>query len=982
MTSRWKTYLLPIAPIILLGATAFAGISPADNQAEFFETKVRPLLLGKCGPCHGVNQQKADLRVDSLAALLKGGKSGPAIVPGKPESSLLIQAISYANPKLLMPPAGQLEKAQIETLSLWVTRGAVWPKDAVPASDKPLWSIQPIARPVPPKPRNAAWVKNPVDAFVLSTLEKRGMVPAPPVGKRELLRRVTFDLIGLPPTSREISDFVNDRRPDAYARVVDRLLASPRYGERWSRYWLDLVRYADTNGYERDVEKPYSYKYRDYVIQSLNSDKPYNQFVTEQLAGDEMPGHNEATLTATGFLRLGTWDDEPNDPVQYKYERLDDLVHVSSTAFLGLTIRCARCHDHKFDPILQKDYYALGAAFFNGYLDPDDRALNGGPPMGRLKYPVLGFTEKGKNSPPLHLLINGDPRREADVVPPAFPSLVTNFHRTVDPPSADADTSRRRLQLADWITDPRNPLTARVMVNRIWQNHFGEGLSRTPNNFGRKGSPPTHPELLDWLSTIFVSDTDGLNKPASAWSIKKMHRLILLSNTYQMSSLHPLQEKYNQHDSGNELLWRFNRRRLDADAMRDSILAVSGQLNLKEGGPGFVPTVSRAALEGLSRKGAEWLPSPPDEQNRRTIYMFLKRSLIMPLLTIFDFADTTQPLEARDVSLVAPQALALLNNPFLQQQSEEFARVIEKQVGPNREKQVAAVWQRALGRNPSPTELSAALTHLTEAANQQKRNVEAVSKTTGNVEMIHAKAVLWLRADQGVETNSSGQVTKWVDAAGKHSAAQIDPKAQPTFVKDPAGRPVVRFDGKGKFLAIDGQVIHSQQFTIIAVANDRDGGMQHREIFSNWNSKNNIGPAVFFGLTGKSNVRLTDFFAPAGTVSRPSDLFVLSAINSSTDSRVYQNRSELARVANPLPPRTLNTPYVIGQQGNINGEYWNGDILEVQVYDHALTDAERESIWDDISKRHGIAGRPIPADAALASLCHVLFNTSEFLYVD
>ncbi len=996
MIHIWNNSTLGFALTLFACLSAYGGTVGSDTQAEFFESKVRPILVNRCGSCHGAGQQKGNLRVDSLTALLKGGKSGAGIVARKAESSRIIEAVNYANPKLQMPPSGKLDSREIEDLKLWIDQGARWPQAVKPdaGSAKPFWSVQPILHPAPPKVRNSSWVRNPIDSFVLSSLERKGMVPAPLVGRRDLLRRVYFDVVGLPPSPKEVADFLVDKTPGAYAKLVDRLLDSPRYGERWARYWLDLVRYADTNGYERDAEKPYSWKYRDYVIRALNEDKPYDRFIAEQLAGDELPDRSESTVTATGFLRLGTWDDEPNDPLQYKYERLDDLVHASSAAFLGLTVRCARCHDHKFDPISQKDYYAFAAAFYNGYLEPGDGKLMGGPPPERLKLPVLGFTDRNQSAPPLHLLINGDPRRESDVVPPGYLSVLTKLQRPVVPPGPGADTTQRRLQLARWITDTRNPLTARVIVNRIWQYHFGQGLVRTPNNFGHKGALPTHPELLDWLASSFVAKDEGgswqatslIPHPSSlacGWSLKKLHRLILLSNTYQMASVHPLQNRYNQHDAGNEMLWRFNRKRLDADAIRDSILAVSGQLNLKESGPGFVPTVTREGLEGLSRKGAEWLPSAPQEQNRRTVYMFLKRALIMPLLTIFDFADTTQPLEQRDISLVAPQALALLNNPFLQQQSDAFARHIEKECGKDRQRQAERVWQIALGRAPSPSELSESLAHMRQVEVRENERARSVSAASRGTAAPHSKASLWLRADGEVETDSGGAVLKWTDAAGKHSAGQLDSKARPVLVRNALnGKPAIRFDGQGRFLSVEGQPLTSQQFTIIAVVNDRATGKGHREIFSNWNFAGNIGPSVFLGLTGASSVRLTDFFAPAGTVSNPAEPFILTAISSSNDARVYQNRSELARVANPMPQRNLTVPYVIGQQGNINGEFWNGDIMEVQVYDYALSDAEREAVWEDLNRRYGIAARPVPADPALASLCHVLFNANEFLYID
>ena len=313
----------------------------------------------------------------------KAARTGPSVVTGKPAGSLLIKAVSYTDPGAQDASPVKLPDDQITTLKKWVETGAFWPdygKSPAEAAAAGLWSVKPMHRPALPKTKNATWVRKPVDAFVLNRLEAKGMQPAPPAGKRELLRRLTFDLTGLPPTPEEIASFVSDKSPDAYEKRVDKLLASPQYGERWARYWLDLVRYADSNGYERDNEKPYSWKYRDYVIRSLNEDKPYNRFVTEQIAGDELPDRNESTFAATGFLRLGTWDDEPNDPLAYKYERLDDLVHATSTAFLGLTVRCARCHDHKFDPIPQKDYYAFAANFYAGYLEPGDGKLMGGPP--------------------------------------------------------------------------------------------------------------------------------------------------------------------------------------------------------------------------------------------------------------------------------------------------------------------------------------------------------------------------------------------------------------------------------------------------------------------------------------------------------------------------------------------------------------------------------------------------------------------------
>ncbi|MFO0811220.1 MAG: DUF1549 and DUF1553 domain-containing protein [Gemmataceae bacterium] len=426
-------------------------------------------------------------------------------------------------------------------------------------------------------------------------------------------------------------------------------------------HWLD-ARYAETAGYERDQTLTHAWKYRDWVVSAINADKPFAEFVREQLAGDELPTRTADTVTATGFLRLGTWNDEPNDPQEYKYERLEDMVHATTTAFLAVTVKCARCHDHKFDPIPQRDYYRTAAAFWAGPIEPGKRELLGGPTKDQLGFDLLGWTDRGPTAPPLRLLKKGDPNRPAGEVPFGFLSLAPNLDRPVAVPSADAKTTGRRLALADWIADPANPLAARVWVNRLWQHHFGEGLVRSPDNFGYAGERPTHPALLDFLAAEFVRG-GGRSKP--------LHRLIVTSATYKQASIHPKQAEYAKADAGNRLWWRAERRRLDAEALRDSLLFAAGQLDLtRVGGPSFVPEISPEALEGWSRKGAEYKPSPPEEQRRRTLYAFVKRGLLPPTLTAFDAPDTTLPCGRRDVTIVAPQALAMLNNAFVHRQSE------------------------------------------------------------------------------------------------------------------------------------------------------------------------------------------------------------------------------------------------------------------------------------------------------------------------
>jgi cytochrome c553 len=977
ITRAYKNLLLAVgaaaAPALAAGAMLLQA--PASSRApvpaakaQFFEQKVRPLLLKECGSCHGPTSQQGGLRLDAREHFQKGGGRGSLLPKSAGEKGLLLHAVSYQDKALQMPPTRALTAEQVSVLTQWVRMGAPFPEyPKEPKETKPLWSLQPVRRPAPPVVKNAAWARGPIDRFILRDLEKRGMVPAPPADRRELLRRVTFDLVGLPPTPEETAAFLADRSANAYEKVVDRLLASPRHGERWARWWLDLARYADTDGYERDEEKKFSWRYRDYVINAFSRDKPFDRFVREQLAGDELPDRSVESVIATGFLRLGPWNDEPNDPLDYKYERLDELVHATTTAFLSLTVRCARCHDHKFDAIPQKDYYAVANAFNAGYIEPADKKLQGGPPPELIGIDALAFTDRGRDIPPMRLLHSGDPRRPTETVPPGFLTAVKGPPSAMSPPPANAATTRRRLQLAEWIAHPKNPLTARVFVNRLWQHHFGEGLSRTPNNFGIKGDEPTHPELLDWLASDFV---------ANGWRIKRMHRQMVLSSAYRMASRHPLQARYAETDAGNRLLWRMNRRRMDADALWDSMLAVSGELNLKEGGPGFVPTVTREALEGLSRKGEEWKPSPPAEQRRRSIYMFLKRALIPPIMTVFDFSDTTQPLEQRNVTIGSPQALALMNNPLVTARAEALARRVEAEAGADPARRVERAWLLTLGRKPSEPERSAALRHLRSVQPKPEESVRAEVPAEGRR--------LWLRADQGVATDGAGRVAEWKVAGGGFTAAQPGEAARPLLVKDALnGRPAVRFDGRGTWLGIPEQVLTSQRFTVIAVVNDTSSGGGLREIFSNWNGgAGNSTTSVFLGLTDAGTVRLSDGFPSLGELAEPAKHFVLTATAEASGISVHQNREEAARVATPLTKRNLSGPYVIGQQGNIMGEYWRGDIAELLVWDRPLSEAEREGVWEALSARYGIAKRARRADPALASLCHVLLNTNEFLFID
>jgi hypothetical protein len=618
--------------------------------------------------------------------------------------------------------------------------------------DREHWAFKPVRPQAVPAVRELNWVRNPLDTFILANLEAKGWKPAPPAQPRAILRRVYLDLIGLSPSPAEQEAFLEDTSPVAFERVIADLLARPGYGERWGRHWLDLVRYAETNGYERDEAKPNVWRYRDYVIRSLNADKPYDRFVIEQLAGDELDAVDTETVLATGYNRLGPWDDEPADSAEDRFDQLDDLVSTTSQAFLGLTLGCARCHNHKFEPLTALDYYRMVAVFNtlsrpqNGRTELDrlagsrrqvnavlerDRRINElrlsmlGQRLASLSQPLPAanalatseadvqrlyartpdlprgyFLQETSTTPPItHLLLRGQASKPGPKVEAGVPAVLVA--KQPAPLPADNFTSRRRLTLARWIASPDNPLTARVIVNRVWQGHFGEGLVRTPSDFGVMGEKPTHPDLLDWLAGWFVEH---------GCSLKELHRLILTSSTYRMSKR--IDPDYQTKDPENRLWWRFPYRRLEVEAIRDSMLAASGRLNAKMYGPSMFPSVPKEALEGSSDPSTIWTPSREDEASRRTVYAHLKRSMIVPLLEVLDICDTTRSSAKRNVTSVAPQALTLLNGDFTNRQAHHFAARLRREAGEDPAKRVDRAYQLALCRPPTAKERDALLEFL------------------------------------------------------------------------------------------------------------------------------------------------------------------------------------------------------------------------------------------------------------------------------
>ena len=714
--------------LALLPAAATAEEQKAESTVmmldaktmAFFENKIRPLLANNCYECHGEDEQESELRVDSLAGLLEGGEGyGAAIVPGDPEKSILIDAVNYG--EMQMPPENKLSKQEVDDLSAWVKMGAPWPgADSaaighsrretmeVTDEDRQWWSFRPLTRPAVPSEGLATDASSPIDAFIRAQLEQEGLEPSPIADRRTLVRRVTYDLTGLPPTPDEVRAFLADDASDAYERLIDRLLASPRYGERWGRHWLDIVRFTQTNGYERDDEKPYAWRYRDYVIRSFNDDKPFDQFIREQIAGDELDEVTDDGVIATGFFRLGVWDDEPDDIEQAFYDSVDDMLSTTSSAFMGLTIGCARCHAHKFDPIPHEDYYRLAAFIRNVkyYAKPDseqrDRIMRPLPSGGE----ALGVTEYSTNARPTHVLLRGRAQTPGDEVQPRVPQVLVASaeETTLEIPEMREGlvSSGRRSALANWIASPKHPLTARVLANRIWQHHFGKGIVATPNDFGKTGIPPTHPELLDWLASELI---DG------DWHIKPLHKAIMLSDTYRQSSL-TVSDVATMKNPSNTMLWRQNIRRLEAEAVRDAMLAASGSLKHELGGRGFFPKLPAQVIGSQSMPGRGWYKSEDTARNRRSVYIYSKRSLQMPLMEVFDVANTNSSTALRSQTTVAPQALALLNGRFVAQQSAKFAERLVKEATGDVEEQIRQAYWLTVSRDPTDREVEIATAYL------------------------------------------------------------------------------------------------------------------------------------------------------------------------------------------------------------------------------------------------------------------------------
>ena len=902
----YKAFVRIMLALFLFFAAAQLTAAQVPAGTEFFESRVRPIFVQQCSGCHNETARKAGLVLITPEGIARGADSGAILSKDDPASSKLLLAIGY-HERIKMPPTGKLPDQQIADITAWVKSGAplpaVNPAAAAPAkkreytkAQKQFWSFRPVKDYPVPAVQNTAWVKSPVDAFILARLEAKGLKPAPPTDKVVLLRRATFDLTGLPPTRQELDDFLADRSPDAFAKVVDRLLASPRYGERWGRHWLDVARYADSTGADEDHRYPHAWRYRDYVIEAFNRDLPYDQFVREQIAGDLLPAPggkvNVNGVVATGFLALGPRLIAEQDKVKMLYDFIDEQIDTTTRGILGLTVACARCHDHKFDPISTKDYYSLASIFASSkgfkkiegtvsqmhftplveagefaayeahqnriaarkreldiltdeqgeryalqfrpqlaaymkaawkachqgareedlaaesqldskvlrrwieYLQPtedvrphlsrwyaadarslestaaayqrefeaaantwhqklvtwknriSEAAAKGEMPPDRPKVGeaanrffvevlmrggpfALGEKERHafypqqireraaalkreieeltKNAPPepalacgivegspveQRVFVRGDAGSPGEPVTKRFPIVLAGENQQ------PIERGSGRLQLAHWLASKDNPLTARVLVNRVWQWHFGEGLVRTPSNWGLLGEKPTHPELLDFLASRFVE---------SGWSIKKLHRTLMLSSAYQMSS--EITREKASMDAANRLWSRFQRRRLDVEEIRDGMLAIDGTLDVTMGG-----TLQKGT--GTDGENAEGRRSiDPATSKRRTVYLPLRRSNLPTVLNLFDFGDATTTLEARSRTNVAPQALFMMNSEFVRERATTLAELTLK-ASDNPQQRVETAYLKVLSRRPSTAEIASALDYVNGAGDR------------------------------------------------------------------------------------------------------------------------------------------------------------------------------------------------------------------------------------------------------------------------
>ena len=1047
MGFRQFASLFVVAAVSTFGSPP-VSLAAADAGEKFFETNVRPLLTKHCYRCHGPRQQKSELRLDSRAAMLKGGELGPALVPGKPAASALLSAVRYE--ELEMPPDKKLADREIQLLEQWVKMGAPWPKSApvkqgekITDEDRRFWSFQPLPARVELPAGDAS---HPIDRFVRSRLKGTGLTASPRASLRTIVRRAYLDLHGLPPTAAQLDEFTSGPNSIAvaanYERLLKKLLASSRYGERWARHWLDLVRFAESDGFKQDGFRSQAWRYRDYVIEALNADKPYDQFVREQLAGDQLDPHDPQMSVATMFLRHGIYEYNQRDVRSQRQNMLNEVTDVTADVFLGMGLGCARCHDHKFDPILQRDYFRF-QAFFEPMVGRDDLPLASPQEIEAYQAKLRVWEEKtaairaeidklefsfirnarhaaiekfpkdirpmlrkqpSARSPLEQQLaelagrqvvtaidqngidkkIKGDKRKRwlelreklrtfdhlrpkqlppaftvRDVGPQAPPTRIPGETDVIEPgyltvlapgPAKIAPqrtSTGRRLALANWIASPTNPLTARVIVNRVWQFHFGKGLVATSSDFGNLGEPPSHPALLDYLARRFVDN---------GWSLKKLHLFIMSSETYQQASLGT--KEGLRIDPANRLLWRMNSRRLDAEQIRDAMLAASGEIDLRAGGP-----------------------SSDQSSPRRTVYTKVMRNKRDPLIAVFDGADPFISTSRRINTTTPNQALLMLNGPWALDRASALARRVHTR-HKDLTSAISAVYRQVLGREPTSDEV--------------------------------------VDARQFVESQAAGAPSR---------RPKLDKLAERKGVALGKSNDLLRLDNT--------KALPDADFTIEAFVQLRSmyESAEVRTIVSQWNS-NTKQPGWSLGVTSKKSrykplnliLQLTGDPAKGGKPYEvvASDLrlelnkpyYVAASVRIADTTRngitfyakslVGDQPLQTARVAHRVDSSYRGTfPLVLGGRAGSTGHRWDGVVGEVRLTASSLAEqqllinrgqrnpqgivgwwkfANADSVFEDSSPRgnnlvmQGSGGSP--RVVGLTDLCHVLLNSSEFVFID
>ena len=1064
-------------PILIALFLATPLAFPAEVASPVFQA-AHAVLEKNCFKCHShsANKIKGGLVLDSREAVLAGGDTGPAIVAGQPEASLLLKAVSHLDPDLKMPPKdAKLSEEEITALKEWVKAGAPWPKSQAPKpegairaggkitdEDRQWWAFQPIRAVQPPQPRQTnAVIRNEVDRFILARLEQENLTPSPEASRVVLIRRVTFDLTGLPPTPEEVDAFIADSKPDAYERLVQRLLDSPRYGERMARHWLDLVRYSDGDGYRADDYRPDAWRYRDYVIRSLNADKPYTRFLQEQLAGDELFPEEPEAIIATGYLRHGIYEWNARD-VRGQWDTiLNDLTDTTGDVFFGLGLQCARCHDHKFDPILQRDYFRLRAFF--APIQPGDRvaataaevaahaekmktweAKTAGlrADLAKLEKPYLDkaesnaiarfpddiqamiFKPASERSPfeaqlatlawrqviydweRIDRNFKGDDKEQiialrrqlaamnkekpaalpmalaaADVGPLAPPVVIPKKQSLgeiepgvltlLEPEAAKitplTNSTGRRAALAQWLTRPENPLTARVMVNRVWQQHFARGLAANPSDFGVLGEKPTHPELLDWLAGWFARE---------GWSLKKLHRLVVTSAAYRRSSEHPSAQTGKQKDPENRLIWRWQPRRLEAEQIRDAMFAVSGELQQTNAGPGVTPDLPH-----------------------RTIFTRFMRNTRDPLAEVFDAPLWFTSSASRDTTTTPVQSLLLANSAALRARGRAFASRLEVSAPTNTAAQVRLAYRLALGREATTEEVQDAQDFLaaqTEQADQQRLSSGQANFVPGKVPYRDGQAALI-----DPESSQAMLTAKDSEALPLPGGFTIEAFVVPRSVSDGSELRIIaaKWDGKmtemGWSLGLTGQKSRRRPLSVAlqVVGKHRDGTVREQPIFSDLSVQMN---KPYF---------IAAAFSPATGEGPGKVLFALKDL--SNDDEPLLTAMVEHEVTGDL---TNSIPVTIGARSGRDRHSFHGMIDDVRLSGAVLPTEKmlysseaisastlgywkfesRPDVFEDSSGRGRSLSRPAgtlvktvsPVQAALGDFCNALFNSSEFLYTE